>query len=156
MLNHFNDPIEIGTTGMIPQTPMDINMLNHFNDPIEIGTGMITQTPMDINMLNHFNDPIEISTQTTPIDLDTLLEFAPADDTFNSLPSSPLAITGNGFDSYLPSVSRQTSFKQDIAIQTDLIISPKCCVDKEGSSVAEKSPCCSNCCCTTDNCGQTH
>ncbi len=113
-------------------------------------TGIMT---MDINMLN---DPMEISTQTTPIDLDTLLELASADDTFISLPSSPLAITGIGFDSYLPSVSRQTSLKQDIAIQTDLMISPKCCVDKEGSSVAEKSPCCSNCCCTTGNCGQTN
>ena len=114
-------------------------------------------TPITVHSdMNMLNDPLEISTQTTPIDLDTLLELASAEDPFNSL-SSPLTVPGGSdFENYISAVTPQTSStKQDMAIQTDLIISPNCCV-QSGVSAEEQSPCCSNCCCTNGNCGQSN
>ena len=95
---------------------------------------------MDMSMLN---DPMEISTQTTPIDIDALIALA-SDEPF--IPLSPLAIPGSGLGNDYPG----TATKQDMAIQTDLKISPTCCIS--GGEVGEKSPCCSNCCCTAGNC----
>lgn len=116
-------------------TPMDMGMLN---DPMEIGTH---STP--------------ISTQTTPIDLDTLLELA-ASEPFNP-GLSPLGVTSDDpvnhqamptMPSQTPPIMQTTSSnKQDMAIQTDLIISPKCCVKKNGNTPAE--PCC---CCAKSQC----
>ncbi len=101
-------------------------------------------TPIDL-----LSDPMEISTQTTPIDIDELIALASADDAFVPLTSDPLS---GGV--YAPPIFSQstTSTKQDMAIQTDLIISPRCCTGGEGEG-GEQSPCCNSCCCTTGNCG---
>ena len=102
-----------------------------------------------VTPMNLLSDPMEISTQTIPIDIDELIALASVDDSFVPLTSDPLS---GGV--YAPPIFTQstTSSKKDMAIQTDLIISPSCCTGGEGEG-GEQSPCCNSCCCTTGICG---
>lgn len=100
-------------------------------------------TPNVAHNMDILSYPTEMSTQTTHVDLDTLLALAASEEFIEeNYVSSPI-----NFPS--PDVP-PPSTKQDQCIQTDLIISPKCCVSDSQSKPG--AVCCSNCCCIIGEC----
>ena len=119
------------------------NTSNFMPDPTT-QTSTTSVEDMGMNLLSY---PSEMSTQTTPIDLDTLLSLASVDESF-----VPMAMPIEEPSVPITTVTQSScTTKQDMAIQTDLVISPNCCVKES----PEQSPCCDNCCCATgDSCSK--
>ena len=143
------------------QTPITdaIQHQNQFqsatNQPIELSQLSTTNAmlnPMnqmpsiDIAMQN-YPVPMETSTQTLPVDLDALLALSS-----DEYLEDTLLAAGSWKEPMIRSTT-EVSSKQDQSIQTDVIISPRCCVDKAIDSKSDSTDtCCDKCCCLTGEC----
>ena len=122
-----NQPIELS------QLPTTNAMLNPSNQMPSIDTA-----------IQNYPVPMETSTQTLPVDLDALLALSSDEYLEDTL------LAAGSWEEPMTRLTTKVSSKQDQSIQTDVIISPRCCVDKAINSKSDSAdPCCSNCCCIT-------
>ena len=104
--------------------------------PISINNQMSSEWQSSAYYQPYISEPIENGTQTVPVDLEALLEMFPEEALL------PEALS--------PMVALPRGNKCDMAVQTDLMISPQCCVD------GPASPCCSTCSCSCSCCTCSH
>lgn len=125
-----NQPIELS---QLPPTNALLNPMN--------------QMPSVDIAIQNYPVPMETSTQTLPVDLDALLALSSDEYLEDTLLA---AVT---WEEPMTSSTTEVSSKQDQSIQTDVIISPRCCVDKAINSESDsKDACCNNCCCKGGEC----